>query len=46
METRLNTRDDTDNRELKQTDVAAERRRSTSKFLFRKTQGQVNSVGP
>ena len=34
------------NRELKQTDAAAERRRSTSKFLFRRTQGQVNSVGP
>ena len=32
-------------RELKQTD-AAERRRSTSKFLFRRTQGLVNSVGP
>ena len=29
------------NRELKQTDAAAERRRSTSKFLFRKTRGQV-----
>ena len=34
------------NRELKQTDAAAERRRSTRKFLFRRTQGQVNSVGP
>ena len=34
-------------RELKQTDAAAERRRrSTSKFLSRRTQGQVNSVGP
>ena len=33
-------------RKLKQTDAAAERRQSTSKFLFRKTQGQVNSVGP
>ena len=32
--------------QLKQTDAAAERRRSTSKFLFRRTQGQVNSVGP
>ena len=35
-----------DNRELKQPDAAAERRRSTSKFLFRRTQGQVNSLGP
>ena len=34
------------NRDLKQTDAAAERRRSTSKFLFRRTRGQVNSVGP
>ena len=34
------------NRELKQTDAVAERRRSTSKFLFRRTQGQVNSVDP
>ena len=32
------------NRELKQTDAAAERRQSTSKFLFRRTQGQVNSL--
>ena len=29
--------------ELKQTDAAAERRRSRSRFLFRRTQGQVNS---
>ena len=35
-----------DIRELKQTDAAAERRRSTSKFLFRRTQGQVNLIGP
>ena len=35
-----------DNRDLKQTDVAAERRRSTSKFLFKMTQGQVNSLSP
>ena len=35
-----------DIRELKQTDAAAKRRRSRSKFLFRRTQGQVNSVGP
>ena len=34
------------NRELKQTDAAAERRRSTSNFLFRRTQGQVNILGP
>ena len=33
-------------RELKQTNAAAERRRSTSKFLFRRTRGQVNSLGP
>ena len=33
-------------RELKQTDAAAKRRRSISNFLFRKTQGQVNSLGP
>ena len=33
-------------RELKQTDAAAERRRSTSKFLFIRTQGQLNSLGP
>ena len=33
-------------RELKQIDAAAERWRSTSKFLFKKNQGQVNSVGP
>ena len=33
-------------RELKQTDAAAERRRSTSNFLFRRNQGQVNSLGP
>ena len=33
-------------RELKQTDLAAERRRSISKFLFRRTQDQVNSLGP
>ena len=32
------------NRELKQTDAAAERRRSTTKFPFRRTQGQMNSV--
>ena len=29
-----------DNRDLKQTDAAAERRRSTSKSPFRRTQGQ------
>ena len=33
------------NRELKQHDAAAERRQSTSKFLFRRTQSQVNSFG-
>ena len=32
-------------RDLKQTDAAAERWRSTSKFLFKRTQGQVNSLG-
>ena len=35
-----------DIRDLKQTDAAGERLRSTSKFLFRMTQGQMNSVGP
>ena len=35
------------NRELEQTDAAAaERRRSTSKSPFRRTQGQVISLGP
>ena len=40
------THDSHDNRELKQTDAAAERRLSTSKFLFKRTQGQVNPLGP
>ena len=31
-------------RDLKQTDAVAERWRSISKFLFRRTQGQVNLV--
>ena len=35
-----------DSRDLKQTDAAAKRRWSTSKFLFRKTQGQGHSVSP
>ena len=34
------------NRDLKQIDAAVERWQSTSKFLFKITQGQVNSVGP
>ena len=34
------------NYNLKQTDAAAEKRRSTSKSPFRKNQGQVNSFGP
>ena len=33
-------------RELKQTDPAAEKRRSRGKFLFRRTHDQANSVGP
>ena len=32
--------------DLKQTGAAALRRRSASKFRFRRTEGQVNSVGP
>ena len=35
-----------DIRELKQTDTAAERRWWTSKFLFKRTEGQVNLLGP
>ena len=35
-----------DIKDLKQTDEAPERRRSTSKSLFRATQGQVNSLDP
>ena len=34
------------NRELKQTDAAAVRRRPTSKSPFKRAQGQVNSFGP
>ena len=35
-----------DNRDLKQTDAAAERRRSTSKFLFRRTQRLSEFIRP
>ena len=35
-----------DIRELKQTDAAAERRRLTSNFLFKRSHNQVNSFGP
>ena len=38
--------DERRNKDLKETDAAAVRRWSTSKFLFRRTQSQVNSFGP